>query len=178
MALNRSRNAGDHLGFLTIWAYESHRRKRFPAWEQEEILAEAYLQAHRLLASVYDPSKSTVVTFLKGFLWGAVHYRYWTSQGYRFTEHGPRLKLHVTDDTLCEATSIPFSNEPIEFPLLTDEEWTIIRLRHDGYTMIRIAAVLGLKSPQSVYNRIIKIRDKFTGQQLNASRNTSVPPPD
>ena len=178
MALNRSRNAQDHLGFLTLWAYDAHRKKRFPAWEQEEILAEAYIQAQRLLTSVYDPSKSTVVTFLKGFLWGAVHYTYWTSQGYRFTDDGPRLKIHVTDDTLCEDLAVEFRMLSFELPELTEEEWTIIRLRHDGYTMTRIAAVLGLKSPQSVYNRLVKIRDKFTGQEQDATRNPAAPPPD
>ena len=178
MALNRSRNAQDHVGFLTLWAYDSHRKRRFPAWEQEEILAEAYIQAQRLLSTVYDPDKSTVVTFLKGFLWGAVHYAYWTSQGYRFTDDGPRLKIHITDDTLCEDLSVEFRMLSIELPELTDEEWTIIRLRHDGYTMTRIAAVLGLKSPQSVYNRLVKIRDKFAGQEQDAPRNTAAPPPD
>lgn len=178
MALNRSRNAQDHIGFLTLWAYDAHRKRRFPAWEQEEILAEAYIQAQRLLSTVYDPDKSTVVTFLKGFLWGAVHYTYWTSQGYRFTDDGPRLKIHITDDTLCEDLSVEFRMLSIELPELTDEEWTIIRLRHDGYTMTRIAAVLGLKSPQSVYNRLVKIRDKFAGQEQDAPRNTAAPPPD
>lgn len=177
MALNRSRNAQDHIGFLTLWAYDAHRKRRFPAWEQEEILAEAYIQAQRLLSTVYDPDKSTVVTFLKGFLWGAVHYTYWTSQGYRFTDDGPRLKIHITDDTLCEDLSVEFRMLSIELPELTDEEWTIIRLRHDGYTMTRIAAVLGLKSPQSVYNRLVKIRDKFAGQEQDAPRNTAAPPP-
>lgn len=66
----------------------------------------------------------------------------------------------------------------LEIPDLTEEEWTIIRLRHDGYTMTRIAAVLGLKSPQSVYNRLVKIRDKFTGQEQDATRNDTAPPPD
>jgi hypothetical protein len=178
VALNRSRNAQDHIGFLTLWAYDAHRKRRFPAWEQEEILAEAYIQAQRLLSTVYDPDKSTVVTFLKGFLWGAVHYAYWTSQGYRFTDDGPRLKIHITDDTLCEDLSVEFRMLSIELPELTDEEWTIIRLRHDGYTMTRIAAVLGLKSPQSVYNRLVKIRDKFAGQEQDAPRNTAAPPPD
>lgn len=178
MALNRSRNAQDHIGFLTLWAYDAHRKRRFPAWEQEEILAEAYIQAQRLLSSVYDPEKSTVVTFLKGFLWGAVHYTYWTSQGYRFTDDGPRLKIHVTDDTLCEDLAVEFRMLSIELPELTEEEWTIIRLRHDGYTMTRIAAVLGLKSPQSVYNRLVKIRDKFTGQEQDAPRNPAAPSPD
>lgn len=161
--VNRSKDARDHVGFLTLWATESHRKKRFPMWDRDEILSEAYLQAHRLLTTVYDPSKSTVVTFLKGFLWGAVHYSYWTSNGYRFTDAGPRLKIVVTHDTLCEEVAVTFPIDPLDLPPLTEEEWTIIRLRMDGYTMTRIAGVLGLKSPQSVYNRLVKIRDKFNG---------------
>lgn len=161
MELNRSRNPADHLGFLTLWALDAHRKKRFPLWSKEEILSEAYVQAHRLLTTVYESDKSTVVTFLKSFLWGAVHYSYWTSNGFRFTDHGPALKLRVTSDTLCEVLA-PLAKHPMtDLPEFTEEEWTIIRLRHDGYTMTRIAAVLGLKSPQSVYNRLVKIRDKL-----------------
>lgn len=178
MEINRSRDARHHVGFLTMWANESHSRKRFPLWEKEEILAEAYLQADRLLTTVYDPSKSTVVTFLKGFLWGAVHYSYWTSNGYRFTEDGPRLKLHFTDDTLCEEVAVEVPLEQLVLPEFTDEEWTIIRLRQDGYTMTRIASVLGLKSPQSVYNRLVKIRDKLSGQEQDAPGNNTAPPSD
>jgi hypothetical protein len=176
--INRSRDARDHMGFLTMWAYDAHRKKRFPLWDKHEILSEAYLHTDRLLATVYDPSKSTVVTFLKSFLWGAVHYSYWTSNGFRFTSSGPRLKIPVTTDTLCEDISVEVRMHRLEIPDLTEEEWTIIRLRHDGYTMTRIASVLGLKSPQSVYNRLVKIRDKFTGQEQDATRNNTAPPPD
>jgi hypothetical protein len=178
VAINRSRDVRDHIGFLTTWAYESHRKKRFPHWSKDEILSEAYVQSHRLLTTVYDPSKSTVVTFLKGFLWGAVHYSYWTSQGYRFTDSGPRLKLHVTDDTLCEDVPVLEVWELMELPEFTEEEWTIIRLRTDGYTMIRIAAVLGLKSPQSVYNRLVKIRDKLNRSEQDATGNPASTPTD
>jgi hypothetical protein len=165
MAINRSRNAADHIGFLTLWALDAHRKKRFPLWTKDEILSESYVQTHRLLTTVYDPDKSTVVTFLKGFLWGAVHYAYWTSNGFRFTEDGPRLKLQVTRDTICEEL-VTFDMPPLEeLPMLTEEEWTIVRLRMNGYTMTRIAGVIGLKSPQSVYNRLVRIRDKFRGEQ-------------
>lgn len=177
MEINRSRDPRDHIGFLTIWAYEAHRKKRFPQWEREEILSEAYLQANRLLNTVYKPDKSTVVTFLKAFLWGAVHYSYWTSQGFRFTESGPRLKLEVTADIVCEEIPVhPLESDP-DLPDLTEEEWTIVRLRKDGYTMTRIAAVLGLKSPQSVYNRLVRIRDKFAGVEIDATGNRTRPPP-
>jgi hypothetical protein len=161
MDRSHSRDPADHVGFLKLWAVDAHRKNRFPRWSVDEILSEAYIQAHRLLSTVYDPSKSTVVTFLKSFLWGAVHYSYWTSNGFRFTDSGPRLKIVVTDDTICEQVTTSEPCNPMEFPGFTEEEWTIIRLRHDGYTMTRIAAVLGLKSPQSVYNRLVKIRDKF-----------------
>jgi hypothetical protein len=175
--LNRSRKAADHVGFLTLWSNEAHRKQRFPRWSRDEILSEAYVQADRLLGTVYDPSKSTVVTFLKSFLWGAVHYAYWTGSGYRFTESGLRLKLSVTNDTLCEEVARPASPPDPDLPDLTEEEWTIVRLRRDGYTMIRIAAVLGLKSPQSVYNRLVKIRDKIQGEK-NAPRDPADPAPD
>ena len=178
MEINRSRNAAHHVGFLTMWAYDAHRKKRFPLWDKHEILSEAYIQTDRLLKSVYDPDKSTVVTFLKSFLWGAVHYAYWTSNGFRFTNDGPRLKIHVTDDILCEEVSIEIDLDPLVLPEFTEEEWTIIRLRHDGYTMTRIATVLGLKSPQSVYNRLVKIRDKFNKRDNHAARNPATPPPD
>ena len=174
--LNRSKKASDHVGYLNLWAIEAYRKKRFPRWTREEILSEAYIQADRLLSTVYDPSKSTVVTFLKSFLWGAVHYAYWTSNGFRFTASGPRLKLLVTTDTLSEHVA-PSSSESLDLPEFTEEEWTIIRLRNDGYTMIRIAAVIGLKSPQSVYNRIIKIRDKIKGVK-NASHDRPSAPSD
>lgn len=178
MEINRSRNAAHHVGFLTMWAYDAHRKKRFPLWDKHEILSEAYIQTDRLLRSVYDPDKSTVVTFLKSFLWGAVHYAYWTSNGFRFTNDGPRLKIHVTDDILCEEVSIEIDLDPLVLPEFTEEEWTIIRLRHDGYTMTRIATVLGLKSPQSVYNRLVKIRDKFNKRDNHAPGNPAAPPPD
>jgi hypothetical protein len=174
--LNRSKDARDHVGFLTLWATDAHKKKRFPHWDRDEILSEAYVQAHRLLSTIYDPHKSTVVTFLKGFLWGAVHYSYWTSRGYRFTDAGPRLKIVVTDDTLCEEVAVELPHDPLDLPPLTEEEWTIIRLRMDGYTMTRIAGVLGLKSPQSVYNRLVKIRDKFNGNS-DAPRNPTDPSP-
>lgn len=161
MDRSHSRDPADHVGFLKLWAVEAHCKNRFPRWSVDEILSEAYIQAHRLLTTVYDPQKSTVVTFLKAFLWGAVHYSYWTSHGFRFTEDGPRLKITVTDSIVCEEVTTIQSCDPVEFPDFTEEEWTIIRLRHDGYTMTRIAAVLGLKSPQSVYNRLVRIRDKF-----------------
>lgn len=176
MEINRSRDARDHIGFLTMWAYDAHRKKRFPLWDKHEVLSEAYIHTDRLLRTVYDPSKGTVVTFLKGFLWGAVHYTYWTSNGFRFTDAGPRLKLHVTDDTLCEEVSIEVTLDPLNLPEFNEEEWTIIRLRNDGYTMTRIASVLGLKSPQSVYNRLVKIRDKFH-ETTNAARDPAPPPP-
>lgn len=172
MAINRSRNATDHLGFLTLWALDAHRKKRFPLWTKDEILSEAYVQTHRLLTTVYDPGKSTVVTFLKGFLWGAVHYAYWTSNGFRFTDDGPRLKLKVTNTILCEELVTFDMPPPEELPMLTEEEWTIVRLRMNGYTMTRIAGVIGLKSPQSVYNRLVRIRDKFRGEQDGTSDDT------
>lgn len=178
MEINRSRDPAHHLGFLTLWAWESHRKKRFPRWDKDEILSEAYLQTQRLLNTVYDPEKSTVVTFLKSFLWGAVHYTYWTSHGFRFTDDGPRLKLSVTEDIVCEEIVVEIVFDPLHLPDFTEEEWTIIRLRHDGYTMTRIAAVLGLKSPQSVYNRLVKIRDKFTNRDSHATRDDTTPPPD
>ena len=172
--VNRSKDARDHVGFLTLWSHEAHARRRFPRWTREEILSEAYIQADRLLTTVYDPSRGTVVTFLKSFLWGAVHYAYWTSNGFRFTASGPRLKLHVTTDTLGEHLA-PASSPPLDLPVFTEEEWTIIRLRNDGYTMIRIAAVLGLKSPQSVYNRLVKIRDKINGVRNAPEPGTPAP---
>lgn len=178
MEINRSRDARDHMGFLTMWAYDAHRKKRFPMWDKHEVLSEAYVQTDRLLRTVYDPSKGTVVTFLKGFLWGAVHYAYWTSNGFRFTDTGPRLKLPVTADTLCEEVSIEVTIDPLNLPEFTEEEWVIIRLRNDGYTMTRIASVLGLKSPQSVYNRLVKIRDKFSNRDKDAPRNHPDPAPD
>lgn len=161
MDRSHSRDPADHVGFLKLWAVDAHCKNRFPKWSVDEILSEAYVQAHRLLSTVYDPEKSTVVTFLKAFLWGAVHYSYWTSHGFRFTEDGPRLKIVVSDTIVCEDVTTSQSCDAVEFPEFTEEEWTIIRLRHDGYTMTRIAAVLGLKSPQSVYNRLVRIRDKF-----------------
>lgn len=162
--LNRSRDPRDHVGFLTLWVGEAHRAQRFPKWERDELLSEAYIQADRLLTSVYDPERSTVVTFLKRFLPGAVHYRYWTSNGFRFTPTGPRLKLHVTSDTLCEVVAPSPPPSSFQLPDLSEEEWIIVRLRLDGYTMSRIASVLGLRSPQSIYNRIVKIKDKFHGE--------------
>jgi hypothetical protein len=126
-------------------------------------MSEAYIQADRLLNNVYDPSRSTVVTFLKRFLPGAVHYRYWTSNGFRFTPAGPRLKLHVTSSTLCEVAASPPSSSFL-MPDLSEEEWIIVRLRLDGYTMSRIASVLGMRSPQSIYNRLVKIKEKFHGE--------------
>lgn len=175
--LNRSRNADHHVGYLTIWSLNAHRKKYFPAWEKEEILSEAFIQATRLLAQVYAPDKSTVVTFLKSFLWGAVHYRYWTSQGFRFTDAGPILKLRVTTGILCEDLTVESVEATFDLPDLSEEEWTIVRLRQDGYTMTRIATVLGLKSPQSVYNRLVRIRDKFEGIHSNATNHRATPPP-
>jgi hypothetical protein len=162
--LNRSTDPRDHLGFLTLWVGEAHRARRFPLWERDEVLSEAYIQADRLLTTVYDPERATVVTFLKRFLPGAVHYRYWTSNGFRFTADGPRLKLPVTYDTLCEVAAHVPPPSSFRLPDLSEEEWTIVRLRLDGYTMTRIASVLGLRSPQSIYNRIVKIKDKFHGK--------------
>jgi hypothetical protein len=172
MDRSRSRDPAHHLGFLKFWSIDAYRKKRFPKWDVDEIMSEAYVQSHRLLNTVYDPEKSTVVTFLKAFLWGAVHYTYWTSNGFRFTDDGPRLKIPVTYDTLCEQVQAPSPAEQTDLPEFTEEEWTIIRLRHDGYTMTRIATVLGLKSPQSVYNRLVKIRDKIKGVE-NAPRDTA-----
>ena len=154
-------------------------------WEQAELLSEAYLQAHRLLDTLYDPSKSTVVTFLKAFLWGAVHYAYWTKNGFRFHDEGKKSggrsrkvvvpRIQYTFEVACEdlsARDVPDTQHPWPGLDLTEEEWTIVRLRLDGYTMTQIAKVIGLKSPQSVYNRLVKIRGKIEGVD-NAARDST-----
>ena len=166
-----SRNAADHLGFLIWWCRDSHKNHRFKRWCHDELLSEAFLQTHRLLTTTYDPSKSSVVTFLKAFLWGAVHYAYWKNQGYRFTDTGVAPKVPLTDSPLCEYLSVITEFISPEFPELTEEEWLIVRLRRDGYTMIQIADVLGLKSPQSVNNRLVRIRGKFLLRDTDAPRN-------
>lgn len=179
----RNPDPSRHLAFLYWWCNESKKRGRFQQWDRDELLAEAYLQAHRLLSTLYDPDKSTVVTFLKAFLWGAVHYAYWAQQGYRFDDVGKKeggrsrkvlvRKLEFTDcetnEPLAKAQEL-YTSELSSLEL-TGEEWTIVRLRMDGYTMTQIAAVLGLKSPQSIQNRLSKIWDKIEGAEDNAPRN-------
>lgn len=165
-----SRNPADHLGFLISWCRESHKNHRFKRWCHEELLSEAYLQTHRLLNTTYDPTKSSVVTFLKAFLWGAVHYAYWKNQGYRFTDTGVAPKVPLTDYPISEYIAVFTEQLPPEFPELTEEEWLIVRLRQDGYTMIQIADVIGLKSPQSVNNRLVRIKGKFLDGDPNAAR--------
>lgn len=167
-----SRNPGDHLGFLISWCRESHRKNRFRKWSHDELLAESYLQAHRLLETTFDPTRSTVVTFLKAFLWGAVHYAYWKSQGYRFTDDSVVPKLPLTNSVDCDYIAVEdHVVRRQDMPDLTDEEWIIVRMRFDGYTMTQIASVLGLKSPQSVYNRLVKIRGKFLAGDSDAPGN-------
>lgn len=174
-----SRNPADHLGFLIWWCRDAHKNHRFKAWSHDELLAETYLQAHRLLNTTFDPDKATVVTFLKAFLWGAVYYAYWKERGYRFTADGVTPKVPLTNNTDSEYVAVSFDHLQMEFPELTDEEWLVVRLRAEGYTMSQIADVLGLKSPQSVNNRLIKIRAKFTNRdEKNAPRNKAHPPPD
>jgi hypothetical protein len=75
------------------------------------------------------------------------------------------LKLQVTNTIVCEELVTFDMPPPEELPMLTEEEWMIVRLRMNGYTMTRIAGVIGLKSPQSVYNRLVRIRDKFQGDE-------------
>lgn len=174
-----SRNPADHLGFLIWWCRDTQRKGRFLRWSHDELLAEAYIQAHRLLTDNFDPSRSTVVTFLKAFLWGAVHYSYWKSHGFRFTGNGVAPKVPLTDLVDCEYVAVDDSTMfRHELPELTDEEWTVVRMRCDGYTMTQIASVLGLKSPQSVYNRLVKIRGKFLTGDEDAPRDDPDPPPD
>lgn len=175
-----------HLAFLTWWASDCKRNGRFNRWDRDEILAEAYLQAHRLLGTLYDPAKSTVVTFLKAFLWGAVHYVYWSQQGYRFDDIGKKAggkskkilvkKMEFIDCAISEPLAKPLYSYTPFLELvqeLTDEEWTIVRLRLDGYTMTQVAAVIGLKSPQSVQNRLIKIRGKLAGVEDATGNDTN-----
>lgn len=175
-----SRNPADHLGILIWWCRDIQSKGHFSRWSHEELLAEAYLQTHRLLETTFDPSKSSVVTFLKAFLWGAVHYAYWKSHGFRFDGKKPVPKVPLTDMVDCEYVAV--DDDPVfrhELPELTDEEWIVVRMRCDGYTMTQIATVLGLKSPQSVYNRLVKIRGKFLeGDVEDAPRNETNPPPD
>ena len=186
----RDPDPSKHLAFLTWWCNESKRRGRFHHWDRDELLAEAYIQTHRLLTTLYDPTKSTVVTFLKAFLWGAVHYVYWTQHGFRFDDVGKKAggksrkvlvkKLDFTDfDPSQSCAKVVEGYTPFLPQIeLTGEEWTIVRLRMDGYTMTQIAAVLGLKSPQSIQNRLTKIWDKIQGVEEDATRDTTDPPPE
>lgn len=174
-----SRDPSVHLGFLIWWCRDAHKNGRFRRWCHEELLSEAYLQTHRLLSTTYDPTKSSVVTFLKAFLWGAVHYAYWKNQGFRFTDTGVAPKIPLTDSPLSEYYAAASEEVIIEFPELTEEEWLIVRLRCDGYTMNQIADVIGLKSPQSVNNRLVRIRAKFPIKgKKNATRDKANPPTD
>lgn len=180
MERNKNPDPREHIGFLTSWSFDMHRKKAFPLWSKEEILSEAYIQTHRLLTGVYKPEKSTVVTFLRGFLWGAVHYAYWTQNGYRFVKGKHILKLPLTNDIVCE--DLEFKKIPPKIwdaPQLIGEDWVVVKMRTDGYTLSKIAEIMGLKSPQSVYNRLVRIRNRIQSLEDtdHANRNTPHPRP-
>lgn len=77
-----------HLKFLFSLAHRWRRETVLRAFEFDEILSVAYLEADHLLRNKYDPTKTTVTTFLNAYLWGRVEYALLRGTGMRKREDG------------------------------------------------------------------------------------------
>ena len=157
---NQSRDANDHMGYLTDWVADKKRSGHFTLWDHDELLSQAYLTAQDLLNRNYDPNKGAVITYLDNFLWGRVFYAYGKYHGWRYTK-GKWVDPEV--DFECFGSMGHQSPDKVEFPSdLTDREIDVILMRMTGATYRKIAAAFGYKSPTTVtYWFKHHIRPKF-----------------
>jgi hypothetical protein len=85
----RSRDVNDHMGWLIKLVSKWQSKGKLAQYERDELISIAFIEARSLLRDKYDPSKSTVTTFLSRFLYSRVHY--WVMVqigGYRKTPNG------------------------------------------------------------------------------------------
>ncbi len=84
----RSIDIADHIGLIRYLAAKWIEHGKLAGYERNEIVNEAVLQAHELLANKYNPSLATVSTFLGRFLFGRVEYSLLVGSGLRKREGG------------------------------------------------------------------------------------------
>jgi len=145
---NRSKDIGDHIGFLMQWVADVKKSGHFALWTHEELLSQAYLTAHELLVDRYDPEKATVITFLKNFLWPRVAYAYGKFHGWRYR----KSKWVILESEFVE-TSVrgieDYARAELP-PNLTEKEIDVILMKVGGMTHRSIAEAYGYKSPTTV----------------------------
>ena len=145
---NRSRDVGDHLGFISSWASKMKSRGHFSLWSYDELFNEAFIAAHDLLKERYDPEKGTVTTFLGSFIWSRVSYAYGKSFGWRYRNSKWRILETHFDTDLNLSIEIEV---PAEYPVnLTDRERAVLEMRMGGYSLKAIANHFGYTSPNTV----------------------------
>ena len=84
-----------HLGFIYQSAGRWRKQTALKAFEFEEVVSVAYLEADRLLREKYDPAKATVTTFLGSYLYGRVEYELLRSTGRRKRADGWKLPIQL-----------------------------------------------------------------------------------
>jgi len=101
----RSRNVADHIPYLEQFA--RRRSTRFPTHDPDEVLSVVLFEADRLLREKYDPSQSTITTFLAVFLPSRVTYRLLRGCGMRY-----RSGTWVTEKDLLRDPRIRRTPQP------------------------------------------------------------------
>ena len=83
-----------HLNYLRTLVAR-WRKTALRSFEFDEILSVAYIEADELLRNKYDPTRTTVTTFLRSFLFGRVQYALLRSMDMRKREDGWKTAKHL-----------------------------------------------------------------------------------
>ena len=150
-----------HIVFLTEWTSQMKSSGHFPLWDYNELFNQAYVIASDLLTKKYQPSRGSVVTFLRGFLWGKVLYSYGKSFGWRYRDS----KWKVFETPLDPSSDGAIEYDSFEYPPdLTEREKAVIEMRVGGHSLQSIARHFGFSSPNTVTYWIKNhIQPKFIG---------------
>ena len=154
-----SLDMADHIGFLHQWAAALKRSNHFTKWCHDELVNQGYVTGSELLQKNYDPTKGTVITFLKAFLWSRVAYAYGKSFGWRYRDSTWRILERSLENMDWEYIEVPAAEMP---DTLTDREREVIEMRMNKYSYQEIAEAFGYKSANTVTYWIKHhIRPKF-----------------
>tara|TARA_S200002703_G_scaffold90203_5_gene77821 strand:+ start:282 stop:836 length:555 start_codon:yes stop_codon:yes gene_type:complete len=138
------------------------RRRKFPLWELNEIINEAWIQLDRLMGR-YDSSRGPLLTFVRSSLWSPVSNAYFRMNGIvvlkrKGQKHqreylNPAIVLCETDDWIAEDT-----REVIEIPEIKSKtlQRTALLLAR-GFNQKQIADIDGV-TEAAVSKRVDQLR--------------------
>ena len=157
---------------------------RFRDWELDEFINETWVAARKLVDDKYDPSKSSLTTFLQRFMWDIIH-RIYCKQSQiaierrRYDEEGNRLPGYAPREyrpmfpACAEWEQVPHASSDVYDDLysidlsecadLNSRQHDIIQMISRGMTNTQIGYSFN-RSPSWVTLELRKIKDILMNQ--------------